>query len=263
MNLRTFKHLLPKALAWRLTPDKQLRDFFNGLTGLGSDVKEHFDLIWLDILPQSTRQLDEWDSNWALINYGLTDQQRRDRLDATWAALGGQDLIYIQRTLQANGFDVYVHEWWVPDTNPPVARDPFDWLRANSSSVVYLAACGEALAECGEALAACGDGTEPLGYPLVNKLFITEKDFLAVCGADLAECGEPDATCGNYLVFLFIPRNYSIPADPNTWPYFLYVGGETFGTLAIVEPKRRNEFEDLCLKICPAQQWLGIMVSYT
>lgn len=264
MFLRIFKHLLPNALAWNLTADKQLRDFFNGLTGMGEDIKEYFDLIWLDILPQETRQLDEWDDNWGLINSGLTDQQRRDRLDASWAALGGQTLAYIQATIRANGFDVYLHEWWVPGSGFPVptVRNPFDWLRSSSNNVVFLAACGEDLAECGEAIAVCGGGTEPLGYPLVNKIFITQKDYIAVCGADTAACGEADALCGNYLNFLFIQRDYSIPGDPATWPYFLYIGGETFGDLATVDPKRKNEFENLCLKLCPTQQWLGIMVSY-
>ena len=33
--LRVFKHLLPNARAWRITVDKKLRQFFEGLSGVG------------------------------------------------------------------------------------------------------------------------------------------------------------------------------------------------------------------------------------
>ncbi len=48
MFLNIFKHLLPNARAWRLTIDKQLRQFFDGLSrALGDDIKLFFDEIWL------------------------------------------------------------------------------------------------------------------------------------------------------------------------------------------------------------------------
>jgi len=37
--LRIFKHLLPNSAAWNITKDKNLRRLHEGLTGLGSDVK--------------------------------------------------------------------------------------------------------------------------------------------------------------------------------------------------------------------------------
>ena len=103
---------------------------------------------------------------------------------------------------------------------------------------------------------------EPAGYPLVNKIFETVPDILPLCGEAVAEAGEDVALCGNYVAFRDVLRNYIVPNDPSKWPYFLYIGGETFGELAQVDPKRRDEFEALCLKICPAQQWLGILVEY-
>ena len=260
--LRVFKHLLPNARAWRITVDKKLRQFFEGLSGVGGDVKAFFDGVWLDIFPQTTRELDAWETQWGLRDTGLTEQQRRDRLDATWKALGGQDPRYIQDTLQANGFDVYVHEWWEPGTNPPVVRNPLLHIRRGSGLPSFTVECDMPLAQCGEPTAEAGEGVGPTGYPLVNKIFITAPDILPLCGEELAACGEPDALCGNYFQFRFELREYIVPADPNTWPYFLYIGGETFGDLAQVDPKRRDEFEALCLKICPAQQWLGIIVEF-
>ena len=271
MFLRIFQHLLPNARAWRLTVDKKLRQFFDGFTApLGTDIKTFFDNIYNDINPQSTRELNNWNKQFGLRDTGLTEQEQRDRLDATWKALGGQDPRYIQNTLQANGFDVYVHEWWEPGTEASVgvkscatARNPLTWLRREYATILSMVDCGEALAECGEAFAEAGNSLDPQGYPLVNKIFITTPDVLPLCGEALAECGEAIAECGNYVVFREELRNYIIPIDPLKWPYFLYIGGSTFGTLATIDPKRKDEFETLCLKICPTQQWLGILVEYS
>lgn len=269
MFLRIFKHLLPRARAWRITVDKKLRQFFEGLSGVGTDVKTFFDDIWLDIFPETTRELDAWENQFALRDTGITEQQRRGRLAATWKALGGQDPRYIQDTLRGAGFDVYVHEWWEPGTEPGpgvkqcvTPRNPLMYLRREFTGVTLLVECGEALSACGEVFAQAGNQLEPTGYPLVNKIFETTPDILPLCGEALAEAGEPEALCGNYFEFRDTLREYIVPQDPAKWPYFLYIGGETFGDLAQVDPKRRDEFEALCLKICPTQQWLGILVEY-
>ena len=267
--LNMFKHLLPNARAWRITVDKRLRQFFEGLSGTGEDVKTFVDDVWEDIFPKTTRELDAWDRQFGLRDTGITTQQRRDRLDAAWKALGGQSPRYVQDTLQGAGFNVFVHEWWTPGTEPApgtkvcvVPRSPFTVLRREFTNVDILIECGEALAQCGEASAEAGNGLEPRGYPLVNKIFETVPDILPLCGEVQAAAGEPSALCGNYTTFRETLREYIVPADTSKWPYFLYIGGETFGDIAQVDPKRRDEFEALCLKICPAQQWLGILVEY-
>lgn len=269
MFLRIFQHLLPNARAWRITIEKRLRELFEGLSGLGNDVKVFLDNVFSDINPQLTRQLTEWENQFGLRNTGLTEQERRDRLDAAWKALGGQDPQYIQDTLRGAGFDVYVHEWWEPNTEPApgvkqcaTPRNPLLWLRREFTGTDLVVGCGEPDALCGEAFAECGNSLEPLGYALVNKIFVTVRDILPLCGEVLVEAGEPDALCGNYVAFREVLKEYIVPSDPDKWPYFLYIGGETFGDLAQIDPKRRNEFEALCLKICPAQQWLGILTEY-
>jgi len=260
MFLNIIKHLLPHARAWRLTPDKLLRQFFDGLSGLGDLLKIFFDEIFNDLDPQKTRELSLWENQFGLRDLGLTEQERRDRLSATWQSLGGQDPRYIQDTLQAHGFNVWVHEWWTPGSEPAIgvkscatARDPFAVL--SSGLIVYINECGELLAECGER-------TNPAGYPLVNKILKTERDISSLCGELLIECGEADATCGDYDSFINTFVQYTIPTDTTKWPYFIYIGDQTYGNLAQVDPKRKDEFESLCLKICPAQQWLGILVEY-
>lgn len=270
--LDMFKHLLPDARAWRLTVDKSLRQFFDGLTGIGEDFKDYDDSIFGDLFPATTRELTAWEKQWGLPNTQLTEAERRTRLDEEWKASGGQSLQYIQDTLQAAGFDVYLHEWFAPGTEPDVGvklcvtpRNPQNYLRREFTGldVIYIVACNEPLAQCGEATALCGESIEPLGYPLVNKLFITDADFFTLCGEAKMHAGEVDAECGNFGGFTSVPRNYVVPNDPAKWPYFLYIGGETFPDITNVLPSRKDEFETLCLKLCPAQQWLGILVNYS
>lgn len=268
---RLFQHLLPNARAWRLTISKTLRSFFEGLSGIGADIVEYNDLVWLDVFPDTTRELTKWESQFALRETRLNDADRRTRLDATWKTLGGQNKKYVQDTLRGAGFDVFVHEWWIPGTEgtpgmpqQATARNPLTVLRPEFTGVdnQFTMGCGEALAECGEVSAESGQSVDPLGYPLVNKLFFTEDDLTILCGEALAECGEAEAECGQFVNFIFKPVNYIVPADPALWPYFLYIGGPTFGDIATVLPLRKDEFETLVLKICPLQQWLGILCTY-
>lgn len=264
-----YQHVLPLAKAWRTTIDKPLTRFFKGLGDSSQDVRDNFDGVFDDTYPQTTRALSEWEFEFGLPDTGLTEQQRRDRLDAAWKAQGGQSPAYIQETLRANGFDVYVHDWWEPGTEPAVGvkacvtpRNPLLYLRKEFTQVDLLVECGELLAECGELLAECGNSTQPLGYPLVNKVPETVPNVLTLCGEAFMECGEEEAECGDFDGFSQAPKNYIVPNDPTKWPYFLYIGGQTFGDMAQVTPPRKDEFEALCLKICPAHLWLGMLVEY-
>lgn len=256
------RHLLPNARAWRIVVDKTLKRFFEGLTGLAADAREFFDLVWSDLSPVTTRQLTEWEDQFGLPAYQLTESERRERLASAWQALGGQSPRYIQDTLQAAGFDVYVHEWWVPGSEPPIARNPSAYLN-NDNAIVYLIEAGEAIAEAGEVLAEAGETVGAPGYPLVNKIFSSTSVIIAQCGEPLTMCGEVDAQCGNFTEYSFGFKTYPIPLNPIYWPYFLYIGGPTFPGMATVPAARRDEFETLCLKICPTQQWLGMLVTYT
>lgn len=230
-----YKHLLPKARAWTITATKPLRSFFAGLDF--TFFKAYTDDVWLDIFPQSTRELPAWENQFGILSTNFTEQERRDRLDAAWKETGGQSPRYIQDVLQARGFDVYVHDWWEHGDEPPVnttlcptVRNPFDFLREPNAPVGYITDCGEALMECGEAIAECGNRVDAPGFPLINNIEgIT----------------------------------YTIPTDANKWPYFIYIGGATFPDLAAVDIGRREEFETLCLKICPLQNWIGLLINYS
>ena len=257
-----FSHLLPNARAWRLTVTKTLKQFFEGLEGINSDIKTFFDLIWLDIFSNTTRELGAWEFQLGLTQNGLTEQERRDRIDAARKALGGQSPRYIQDTLQANGFDVYVHEWWeVPVVGSPVVRNPLTYLDDGSVAIPFTMYDGGVDAQDGDADSQDGGTSTPIGYLLVNKIITADNQFIGD-GSTLMQDGGVDAQDGDVVV-LYGTKQYTIPVDPAKWPYFLYIGGSTFPDVANLSESRKEEFEDLCLKLCPTEQWLGILVTYS
>lgn len=276
--LRIFQHLLPTARAWWLTPDKVLRDFFLGFAPPLDDTREFFDQLFVDIDPQQTTQLEEWEFQFALPPASLTPQQRRDRLDGRWKAQGGQSPRYIQDTLQAAGFDVYVHEWWVPDPlhptggsvdgdSVPVARNPNDYLFDGTGGLPFLMYDGGTDSQDGDLdglsaiIAQDGQTAVEAGYPLVNKILESSDSEIGDGDADMLD-GGLEAQDGG-IVTTYSQKQYTIPVDPTKYPYFLYIGAETFPEIADLSEARRDEFEDLCLKICPTEQWLGILVQYS
>jgi hypothetical protein len=270
--LRIFKHLLPTGLAWQITVDKPLRRLFQGFTQSNEDIKGFADDIYSDLNPQVTRFLSFWEEQFALPGTQLTEQERRNRLGATWKALGGQSPKYIQDTLQAAGFEVYVHEWWEPSVEhptggsvngdvTPVARDPFTYLSDGVTAARFLMVDGGADSQDGDPISQEGATSAPVGYPLVNKVFEVSVELIGD-GSPGMQDGSLFAQDGGELT-AFIRKQYVMPADPTKYPYFLYIGGETFPEQATVPLSRKDEFEDLCLKICPLEQWLGILVNFS
>lgn len=225
MWLRIIQHLLPKALAWRLFPGTQVRQLAEGLGSAGEDAVAFVDDVYDDGFPATTRELEQWEAQFGLTAGTLSTADRRDRLDAVWKAVGGQSPRYIQDTLQAAGFPVYVHEWWVPGSNPPVARNPSTIIGA-----VGFVQCGEALAECGDAQALCGNYVAA-GYMLVNRTLLPPG--------------------------LVLP-----PTNAAQFPYVLYIAGVNVTDVVSIPADRRLEFETLVLQIKPTQQWLGMMIEY-
>jgi hypothetical protein len=233
----------------------QLWRYVKGLAeGAPAAARAFVDSVWAEAFPATTTHLEDWERQFGLDHNG-TDTTRRLRLAAEWAAGGGQSPSYIQGVLQTAGFDVYVHEWWsayadtdsdgIPDTY--VARDPRDYTtnpRVGTYQCVPFSHLAQQPQCTGYALDGEGNPIVPLsGQPQCNAFLANETRYLV--NKDLTQRAPPP-----------------VPDDPARWPYFLYFASETFPVPANVPPERRNEFERLLLKLCPAQQWIVLVVIY-
>ena len=250
----SLRHLLPRTPAWDLIAEKPLRWLFESIGARLDLVRTYYDQIWLDAFPDTTRELNAWDAVQGTPNYYLTTAERRERFAGWLTAMGGQSPRYIQDVLQAAGYPVYVHDWWADSV--PTARDP------HILGGVLLGA-GDPQMEAGEPMAEAGNFLEGIGYVLANKLYFAEPNYLTGAGEPLMEAGEPIAEAGNYDGVNFVRIGVQIPDDPDTWPYFMYLGGSTYGDVVYIPESRREDFEDLVLAICPEHLWIGLFVKYT
>lgn len=250
---RTFQHLLPDALAWRIRQGtagwtigdgsligdlglliggvaggRDIDRFFAGLANFFAEARDFVDLVRLDMFAETTRDLAEWEYQFGLQRATL-EADRRANVDAAHKAKGGQSPRYIQDVIQAAGFDVYVHEWWVPPAGSPwTARDPRDYTNVPTTGTVQ---CGEPLALCGEPDALCDN-------------------FLA---------NEPDYLVNSNLTPYAPPL---IPSDPARWRYVLYFGAAVFPNRASVPAARRGELRALMLKLRPTHNWVVTLIDY-
>lgn len=117
-----FRALLPLAPAWLLDA-APISDFFEGLTSAPQAARDHLAQVGLNLLPSETEKLAEWEQQFGLAPGNLTEAERRVRLDLAWSAGGGLSPRRIQDVLQANGFHVFVHEYFAPfnDSSTSVA----------------------------------------------------------------------------------------------------------------------------------------------
>lgn len=236
MFFQVFQHLLPRAEAWKTTVNKTLRKFFAGLAaGVPDDARTFIDLVHGDAFPDTTRELEAWEREFGLEPNG-DEATRRLALAAEWKATGGQSPSYIQGVLQTAGFSVYVHEWW--SSGPPyVARDPRSYTNQPLIGTTQCSAFP----------------SQPVCRKKGNVLF---PQF---------QCNRFLANDTGYLVNKDLTLNAPprVPDDPAFWPYFLYIGGQTFPNHAVVDSARRAELERLVLKLRPAQQWVVLLIDYS
>jgi hypothetical protein len=226
--------------------------FLQGIANGGlDDVRAFLDLVLLDVFPDTTRQLAEWEAQYGL-EPAADDATRRLNLAAEWAATGGQSPGYIQGVLQAAGFNVYVYDWFA--SGPPYsARNPFNYTtQPLIGGVQCIIESSSSVFEC--------EGFASDGSPL----------------ADQAQCDAFLANDPHYLVNVdltlrpppMIPD--SATPDGPAWRRFMYVGGPTFpaaplpanGDWATVPLSRRDEFQRLLMKLRPTHLWVCTLVNY-
>lgn len=268
--LRILQALLPRGESFDIVINKKLRQFFQGLADVFETISTSAQELWSRIIPEDTDELAAWELQFGLNAVNLTEQERRARLLSAWRRQGGQDPKYIQDTLQAAGFDVYVHEWWVPGVlhpyggsvngdEPPVARNPYTYLY-DGLSPADTVGDGHNFAGDGHDDMQDGNSSIPPGRLLVNKIVEPLYNNIGD-GHTLAQDGAIYMLDGGFTLG-YSPKLYTLTATPSQYPYFLYIGGETFPNLATIPANERDIFEDLVLKICPLEQWVGLLVQY-
>lgn len=218
-----------------------LRKLHAALSGAFADAVRFTDAVYEDISPETTRALNEWERQFGLPLTDTTSDPAvvlgRLALAAEWAAGGGQSPSYIQGVLHAAGFtNLFVFDWW--SSGPPyVARDPRDYTEQP------LIGSWQCTGEPGAPLPSQPQCSAFASQPQCNAWLANEVSYLV--NKDLTRRPPP-----------------RVPDDSSKWPYFWYVGGETFGDVATVDVARRKELERLLLKIGPAHQWIVTLVSY-
>ena len=240
--IRTIRHLFPKSRMWNLVYARDFLAMMLGITPSLDDAANNADTLWTDLIPATASEsaIVNWERQFALqASSALTLAERRTRLEGTWSSIGGQSPSYITLTLQAHGFPVFTHEWWdLAPNDYPVAKDPRDHL----------------LPEFG--------GTDVDGRLLVNDIRTAVKFDVMNAGETYASAGEPQAVAGFFGGYNVGKVAFTYAGPESRHPYYLYIGGETFPDTVNIPADRRDEFEALCQKICPAQQWLVLRVRY-
>ena len=278
----TFKHLATRSQAWRLvaSPFKQ---YIKGFSYFPADIRDFIDNVWLDIFPNTTRQLSKWEQQFNLTQAGIVGD-RTNNLDGRWKGQGGQGFDYLQDLIHSHGYEnVFLHQWWIgvdayrtyclsPDSDCGSETAECGVLLVDGAITVinpnevldsiYQIYCLAPDSDCGSDEAVCGD----LIYD--TKLLVNKGPELAsfgyeiYCQAPDSDCGATEAECGIILGLSFIPVPYTIPQNEDDWHYMIYVGAGTFGDIANVPAELQNEFERLLLRIMPYQQWMGLLINY-
>lgn len=214
---------------------------------LYADIKKILDQKYPD-----NSNFDELDTeNWERV-FGLTPSSTMTIEERNEVILARQSYSkvkerqtaeYIEDQLQANGFDVYVHE------------NRFE-------ATPYITQCGPS--QCG--FSQCGGTNDPV-YPYVAKE--PETGWEEICANSLdpavdatifdatpgTQCGV--AQCGSSICASPIQEDRETQLS-----YSFFIGGETYPNLADVPESRKNEFRELILKLKPAHLVAWLYINY-
>ena len=257
-----------------------IQRYIEGFSEYPEDIKEFTDECYLDIFPETTRELAKWEDQFLLDGKGA-DQERRDALSATWMAQGGQGKDYLESVIQEAGFtNVYLHEWWNSDGT---TKNPNYYLKSSQSAYITFtgkpgAQTGDGVSQTANAIsindyeyftgqlnAQSGDGTTQTAGKIIPPIL-----YLYYTGKTRAQTGDGiTQTAGQLGIpagFLLVNKGpnivYQVPNTLDEYREILYVGAEIFPNIAEVSIARKEEFERLLLKYLPYSYWLGLLIKY-
>lgn len=233
---RLITRLFPRSEAWRVSLETALRKLVAGFSWLPAAARIFVDRIYLQLSPSGmdARTLPDWERQFG-INFPSTDEAtRRLAIASKWAAMGGQSPRYIEDVLRGAGFDVYVHECWqLPSAPPRTPHDPRDYAEDPLISTYQCLDDDDDPHEC----------IDTRSGPQCTDWLVNEVNYIV--NDSLTPHAPPP-----------------IPDDPARFPYFVYIGGETFPETATVPLARRTEFRELILSIVPVRHWIITLVEY-
>ncbi|WP_432633365.1 putative phage tail protein [Brachyspira sp.] len=258
------KKLLPKSKLWKLLDTKYLNKFFRALTSLFDDVRKYIDSIYLDLFPDSTRSLELWEEQYAIINPDKSEEIRRNTIAMRWKDKGGQSAYYMQKILQENGFDVFVYE------NNPIT-DPNSFLdNDDDQNQVIVNGFVPRVTEIRNVLICCQDvPREALVYCSADgKWFCGNEEAISGYYKNDAGakwfCGNDRAVCGYFENYIEFESEDDIPTNEKYFPFCFFVGGKverdasgriTKMLAASIPFERLDYFRRLILSLKPAQTW--------
>jgi uncharacterized protein YmfQ (DUF2313 family) len=109
--VKVYRLLLPNGRAWNIHLSNFFLKVIDGMTQVCHRLKSLFIIIKETPFPYLTNSIAEWEQQFYLIGVnGMTEEQRRDRLAAQWAAQGGQSPSYIEYMLSTIGITAKVYE---------------------------------------------------------------------------------------------------------------------------------------------------------
>ncbi len=261
---KSIQTLLPSGKAWDLVPSKTFRKFIYGLTGYSDQQGEILLDAVRDWIPKYTKNLDEWEYQFALDPTGYTESQRIGNLYAAWRGLvGGQSIAYINSVLEAAGFDVRMYNWWETEYGqlyPPNVKNPFEFIFSPDFPICdgfEYAADGEEVMQDG------GYWVAP-GYLLVNRYDYSYGEWLACDNLPDTYDNSESANDGNFSEYFIRDGNddYRMNPDPATFPFYIYAADLTFPEVVTLPRSEQKRLEYLLRKHCPATRWIGVLVQY-
>lgn len=266
MHRQIIDALLPRGSAWNVKDDAELDKLFNASGVFYDDIQEALRCLACIRDPGNTTILSDLEKEYGIAtDTRLTEATRRMQLaQRVYFGTTTGSKTALQNALQAAGFDVQVHE------NSP-AIDPDVFL----NSIPFMVAGGDN-AYAGFIPSGGGDSTAIAGKTggdlLVNGDAFTQRpDYLVAAGSGVY-AGEPSALAGTFNELIQEEIIYQIPDDPNTWPFFFFVGGDatrnvdgelTSIATANVPISQKKQFENIILRIKPLHTWAGLIINYT
>jgi uncharacterized protein YmfQ (DUF2313 family) len=270
---RLIAKLLPTGRAWWLLPQKIMGAIFGGIADVLQDVRTEALKVKDSNIPQlmDVEFIPDWENRFNLPDADLTEQERRDRLEAQWQP-GSPALQFLEQQLQAAGFDVYVI------TGSIIANGNVlgDGLTLGDFVLEGNVETGETVTRCTSVTphpeAILGDMV--LGDDIALSPSVKSDPCKDLAGDGLT-LGDSDFTLGDDVTLgqqttKMIVDHINPQYDPSsTCPiseaycaFIFYIQGPgEFGDLANIPAARYSEFRELVLKHKAEHTWAAVFAN--